>query len=235
MKSLVIIQARMGSNRLPGKTMKEIAGKPMLGYLVDTLKTAVLEEFIWVATSIKDENDSIRAFCNKEDIHCLSGSELDVASRYEEILKLVPDAEYFFRICGDTPYYGVELIKIGLNWIQNSEYDFHTSMPNKGYPMGCNLELFQSEFYLQHLNKFKSASNKEHVTSYFYENIDCFNANLVACDIEGYNYPDYKFSVDTEQDFEIAKQMLKKMKFQPWNYSILQKLKLQQSLKLKED
>ncbi len=231
MISIAILQARMGSDRLPGKTMMEIGGKPMIAYLVETLKKVLPAERIWMATSEREENDPIRDYCNKAGIHCFSGSEEDVASRYREILKKVPDADVFFRICGDTPYYGGELLGLGMDWIQNSKFDFVSSMPNKGYPMGCNLELFRSRFFLNHLSSFTTKAHKEHVTGFFYEHSERFNGKLVSCDVDGFRYSDYKFSVDTKSDLKLAELMLKEMHFEPWNYTIPQKLELQKRLK----
>jgi len=230
MKPIAILQARMGSDRLPGKTMMEIGGKPMIAYLVETLKKELPAERIWMATSEREENDPIRNYCKRAGIHCYSGSENDVASRYREILERVPDATCFFRICGDTPYYGAELLETGLNWLQNSEHDFVSSMPNKGFPMGCNLELFRSRFFLVHLKNFTTKAHREHVTGFFYENPEQFNCKLISCEIEGYNYHDYKFSVDTVSDLRLAEMMLEKMNYEPWNYTIPQKLELQKSL-----
>lgn len=231
MNSIAILQARMGSDRLPGKTMMKIAGKPMIAYLVDSLKKVIPAGRIWMATSERPENDPIRQYCKDAGIGCFSGSEEDVASRYQEILKRVPDADCFFRICGDTPYYGGELLKMGIDWIQNSDHDFVSSMPNKGYPMGCNLELFRSRFFLDHLKDFSTKAHREHVTGFFYEQPERFNGKLVSCNVDGYRYEDYKFSVDTESDLILAEKMLKEMHYKPWSYTIPQKLKLQKKLK----
>lgn len=235
MNTIAILQARMGSDRLPGKTMMKIGGKPMIAYLVETMKQVLPADQIWMATSERQENDPIRSYCVKAGIGCFSGSEEDVASRYREILKRVPDAECFFRICGDTPYYGGELLEMGMNWIQNSDFDFVSSMPNKGYPMGCNLELFKSRFFLDHQRAFKTKAHREHVTGFFYEKSEQFNGKLISCGVDGYRYHDYKFSVDTEEDLNLANNMLKEMDYKPWNYTIPQKLELQKKLKQIEE
>lgn len=230
MKSIAILQARMGSDRLPGKSMMTIGGLPLIGYLIETVKRYLPAEQIWMATSERQENDPIRNYSAEAGIRCLSGSEENVASRYGEILQAEPDATYFFRICGDTPYYGGELLQMGLERIQSSPYDFVSSMPNRGYPMGCNLELFNSRFYLDHLMAFSTNAHREHVTGYFYENPNRYHSTLISCMMEGYRYSDTKFSVDTRDDFLLAEKMLSAMNYKPWEFTIPEKIALQKEL-----
>ena len=102
-KYIVIIQARMGSSRLPGKSLKVIKGKPMLEHIVDGVESVFSKECIYVATSKEEQNQVIVDFCKRRDIGVLQGNEHNVASRYLEILKRELLCDYFFRICGDTP------------------------------------------------------------------------------------------------------------------------------------
>jgi spore coat polysaccharide biosynthesis protein SpsF (cytidylyltransferase family) len=72
------------------------------------------------------------------------------------------------------------------------------------------------------------------VTSYFYENLQLFKHKLIACTLPEYTYEQYKFSVDTSEDLRLAERMLEKMNYCPWDYSIEEKMKLQETL-LKQD
>lgn len=230
--NIVVIQARMGSSRLPGKSMMQVGGKPMLDYLIDTLLSVFSKEELIIATSKNTENNIIRDYANSKEIMCFSGDEENVASRYFLILSNHPTKKYLYRICGDSPYYDKEILEKGLRHIAASdELDFISSMPNKGYPMGCNLEVMKTELYLKHFPLFNKKEHFEHVTPYFYENKDSFRHILIACQVEGYAYEKYKFSVDTKEDFEIAKKMLESMNFEPWKYTIKEKFKMQEKLK----
>jgi spore coat polysaccharide biosynthesis protein SpsF len=229
--NIVIVQARMGSSRLPGKSMMLINNKPMLDYLIDTLLMVFETKDIYVATSINEENDVIRAYAENKIITCYSGDENNVASRYYEILKSQPSKKTLYRICGDSPYYDTEILNKGIEIMSNKNIDFASSMPNKGYPMGCNLEVIKTELFLQCYPKFNQKSHFEHVMPYFYENMGQFNNSLIGCEIEGYAYEKYKFSVDTEEDFKVAQEMLKRMDYNPWKYDISSKFEIQKKVK----
>lgn len=228
--SLIIVQARMGSSRLPGKTMMEIGGTPLLGYLINSLETVSKKDSIVVATSIGDENEPIRSYCSKIGINCFSGSELDVASRFYSILQEY-QPQYFHRICGDTPFYDQNLITQGNFQIQKEELDFVSSMPNKGYPMGCNMEVFDTKFYLDYIVSETNLAAREHVTAGIYQNLERFRYKLVTCPLENFNYSQFKFSVDTPEDFVMAQSMLEKMDYCPWNYTFLEKIQIQNQIK----
>jgi spore coat polysaccharide biosynthesis protein SpsF len=227
MRSLVIIQARMDSSRLPGKSMMTIGDAPMLDYLVESVVKVFAPTDVVIATSEKPGNDILREYAAKKGLACFSGSENDVASRYYEILSRHKAYDYFFRICGDTPYYDTSILHQGLRIIEEMHPEVISSMPNKGYPMGCNLEAFKTEVFLDNYAHISTPADKEHVTTYFYRNIDKFTNYLLYCDLEGYSYEKYKFSVDTVEDLELAKKMLKEMKYKPWEYTVAEKMDLQ--------
>jgi len=229
MSSIVIIQARMGSNRLPGKSLMEIGGKPMLDYLVETLLFHFPKEDIVLATSTNTENDPLRLYAKQKEIHCFSGDENNVASRYYEILQTNKDKDFFYRICGDSPYYDSEVIIKGKELLEKGNLDLVSSMPNKGYPMGSNLEAMRVKSFLEHYPQFNNAPHFEHVMPYFYENIHLFKSALIHTDYPSFSYNNYKFSVDTLEDFRRAQIILKEMDYCPWNYTFEQKLKLQEN------
>jgi spore coat polysaccharide biosynthesis protein SpsF len=216
----------MGSTRLLGKTFMDINGRPILDYLVETILTVFPKKSLIIATSNKPENDILREYALKKELACYSGDEYNVASRYFEILKNNRDKEYFFRMCGDSPYYDTEILRKGLEIIAKDRPDFVTSKPNLGYPLGCNLEVFKTKVFLENYPFFSEEKHFEHVTSYFYERIENFNYVLVRCPVPGYEYSKYQFSVDTPEDLERAKKMLELMNYEPCKFSIEEKFKL---------
>jgi spore coat polysaccharide biosynthesis protein SpsF len=230
-ENIVIVQARMGSSRLPGKSMMLIGEKPMLDYLIDTLLVVFNKKEIHLATSINAENNVIREYAKQKGIACFSGDENNVASRYFQILESHKEKKILFRICGDSPYYDPEILRKGLKLMNDNEMDFVSSMPNKGYPMGCNLEVIKTNLYLNAYSKFCLQSQFEHVMPYFYDNIEQFKYSLIECEEPEYSYDKYKFSVDTIEDFNTAQLMIEKMNFVPWKYSLKMKLQLQDKFK----
>ena len=231
MNYIVIIQARMGSNRLPGKSFYKINNRSLIDYLVESILHVTTKDKIFIATSENIENDILREYASEKGLTCYSGDEENVASRFKNILEAHPEVDYFFRICGDSPYYDGELLQNAVRKIEDNDLDILTSMSNKGYPMGCNVELLKKSMFLQNYSNFEIESHFEHVTGYFYENINSFKFEEINCGIDNYNYSDYKFSVDTKDDLELAKLMLFEMKYEPWNYSFNQKIEIQKKIK----
>lgn len=231
MENRVIIQARMGSSRLPGKSMQLIGDRPMLWYLLKAVKEVFSESEIVIATSEHSENDPIRQLAHDEGVGCYSGDENNVASRYYAILKdNQTDKGFMFRICGDSPYYDPEILRTGLSLVEEDNYDLVSSMPNKGYPMGCNLEVVRISDFLRGYEEFSESRHFEHVMPYFYDHMDSFQHALISCDYPEYSYDRFKFSVDDQEDFERATRMLEAMSFVPWKFSVLEKMKLLETI-----
>ena len=99
---VAIIQARMGSTRLPGKVLKEVTGKQLLMYQIERVKTSKLLDKIIVATSALPKDDVIADFCERNNIACFRGSENDVLSRYYECAKEF-QADIIVRLTADCP------------------------------------------------------------------------------------------------------------------------------------
>jgi len=106
----VIVQARMGSSRFPGKVMANLEGKPMLKFMLDRLRPLEDDGIdIWVATTTNDEDEIIaNALCHNEVIRCYCGSETNVLSRYKEIAR---DYDVIVRLTGDCPLVWAGLVR----------------------------------------------------------------------------------------------------------------------------
>jgi spore coat polysaccharide biosynthesis protein SpsF len=223
---LAVLQARMGSSRLPGKTMYEINGRPMIDYVLESLLTIFKKEQLIIVTSISSNNDPIRDYAFKNNISVYSGHEENVASRYFDVLNERNEISHMFRFCADTPLYDMSVVKKGLEVIGSSDVEVVTSIPNKGFPMGCNVEIITREVFMKGYSQFSKPEHFEHVMGYFYENKEEFNVQFVSCDAKDYSYEKVKFSVDTEEDLSMIISVLKKMNYNPLNYSFSDKFEL---------
>jgi spore coat polysaccharide biosynthesis protein SpsF (cytidylyltransferase family) len=203
MRTLVILQARQGSSRLPGKSMMPIAGRPMLAYTIESILQVAAPRDVYLATSQRPENELLRKLATRLGIQSLCGDESDVASRYVEILQREPDARYFQRVCGDSPLYDHRVLELGRQIASKSpDLQVVTSLPNRGYPQGMNLEMIERDAFLDGCQRFSKPGHFEHVTQYLYEHLHGFRHRLVHCAIPGYEYSKWKFSVDTREEFE---------------------------------
>ena len=104
-----VIQARMGSSRLPGKVLKTICGQPMLGWVVRRASRSRLISSMIVATTIDPRDDLIETFCKSEGIPCFRGSEFDVLDRYYQAAK-AQHADIVVRLTADCPLIDAALI-----------------------------------------------------------------------------------------------------------------------------
>jgi spore coat polysaccharide biosynthesis protein SpsF len=222
---LVIIQARMGSSRLAGKSLVEVGGKAMLEHVIDAALSVFPPRSIYVATTRAEEDQPIVNLCGQLGIKLFRGDVQNVASRYFEILKREPRCQYFFRVCGDTPLYDPELFRIGKRIVEEEDgrCEVVTSLPNKGYPMGQNLELLCARLFGQMYPDIRDSHHLEHVTSYFYEHLDTLTHRLVECDLPGYTYDKYKYSVDTVDDLPRIEHIFRRLSKPHYEHSLAEK------------
>lgn len=215
-KIICVIQARMGSTRLPGKSLKKIMGKPMLELIINNIiESKYISKYI-VATSNSIIDDEIYNLCNKLKIDCYRGSELDVLSRFE-IVSQKYNADLIIRLTGDNPFVEKCLIDDILeNYFKNFVgYDYVNNMDNSGYPYGLFVEIFRRVA----LDKLKNNINildREHVTRYFRNNKDKFKTGVIKTEKKfKYTY----LTVDNKKDFHNAEKIMKEIVNRKINYS----------------
>lgn len=219
---IIIIQARMGSTRFSGKSFHLINGTPSLEYLIQGLTAFFDKKKIIVATSINIENKIIRDFCSVNEINCFSGDEMNVASRFFEILSN-RKCEYFIRINGDSPLFcPYEL----LNFINSKKKskDFYSTVLFKSYPKGVNFEVVKSKIFLDNYSRFRKKEHFEHVTNYFYEYISSFSHENIFFKEKGYE--ELNFCFDTKEDLFFLEKMFNKMNIPHYNYKLKDKCEL---------
>ncbi|MBI3631445.1 MAG: glycosyltransferase family protein [Candidatus Staskawiczbacteria bacterium] len=200
----VIIQARMGASRLPGKVLMKIGKKTVLQWVVERIKMVPSVDGIIVATSDKKQDDLIEKFCKKNNIECFRGSEDDVLSRYFEASK-VCGADIILRITADCPFVDPviieEIIKIHLK----NKNDCTMNNTGSSYPRGSDVELFNFKSLEIAYLKAKKKYQREHVSPYIYEHPNLFKVEILEA--KGMlNRPTYRFCLDTKEDLaEIRK------------------------------
>jgi len=203
----IIIQARMGSSRLPGKIMMKVGEKSILDHVVGSLGKKFDTSAITIATSDSEGDDVIQEYCENRGLDIFRGSESNVASRFKAILELYPECTSFFRVCADGPLISTDTMLEALELIKRKS--IITSMPNKGFPMGMNIELFAKDLFLKSYPSFSNPGHFEHVTRYFYERLSEYEVGQIETNIDGFNYDSVKFSVDTKEDLDFISEIFK--------------------------
>jgi spore coat polysaccharide biosynthesis protein SpsF len=140
---IAIIQARMGSDRLPGKVLLPIMGKPMLWHVVNRTNQSRLLNKVVVATTKKSKDDIITEFCRKNGISCYRGEEFDVLDRYYKAAKLYK-ADIVVRITSDCPLVDPALLDKTIKaYIENMKsLDGASTALKRTYPRGLDIEVF---------------------------------------------------------------------------------------------
>ena len=222
MKIGAIVQARMSSQRFPGKVLHRIAGKPMLQYLLERLNRSDCLDAIVVATSTNKSDAPIADFCQERGVACYQGSLLNVASRFNEILDLY-GFDGFVRISGDSPLLDQRLIERALEIFLQNDFDLVTNVLKRTYPKGQSIELLRRETFQAAYKQMAEDLEFEHVTKYFYKNQNHFKIfNFES----GYHYGKIQFSVDTPQDMERVATIVAQMNRPHWAYTLDQILQI---------
>ncbi len=208
MKTIVIIQARMGSSRLPGKILKPLGKKDVLSYVVERCEKIVGVSDVVVATSTLAQDDIVEEWCKQKDIAYFRGSEEHVLSRYAQAAERY-NPDYVIRVTADCPYVDFQLASEMIRRMEESPSDFIKI--GGELPRGLAVELF-SFTALKYIEKHgKEQRHKEHVTYYAYENNHEFSWSYVALP-QGLSHPHLRITLDTEEDYELCQQIAEHFK-----------------------
>lgn len=218
MKVLCIVQARMGSERLPGKVMKEINGQPMISYTLNSLKKSRYIDEIVLATSTLEINNSLAEYVESINFNVFRGDEDNVLERY----KLATDkykGDVIIRVTGDCPLINPVIVDHIVTKFLMYDYDYvRLDVPNT-FQRGFDVEVFSKKALDSVYKKVCSKYNinnqeyqpfREHVTYYIYNHQDEFDVGYVKGEGKYFDNRNINLSVDTEEDFKRVEEILKK-------------------------
>ena len=209
MKVVAIIQARMGSTRLPGKIMKEILGKPVILWDLDRISLSKLIDEIVVAIPYGKENDvivdTIKEYNDK--IVTTRGSENDVLDRYYQAA-VQTNADVVVRITSDCPLIDPVVIDQVIKQFLDDDCDYCSNSVTRTYPRGLDTEVFSFKALEEAWNEATKDYEREHVTPYIIENQDKFKLLNVANDID---LSHLRWTLDTKEDFEFIDAVYKRI------------------------
>jgi len=209
MKIVAIIQARMGSTRLPGKVMKEILGKPVILWDLDRISLSKLIDEIVVAIPYEKENDVIADTIKEynDKIVTTRGSEDDVLDRYYQAA-VKTNADVVVRITSDCPLIDPVVMDQVIEQFLDNDCDYCSNLLIRTYPRGLDTEVFLFKALEEAWNEAKKDYEREHVTPYIIENPDKFKLLNVANDID---LSHLRWTLDTKEDFEFINVVYKRI------------------------
>lgn len=209
--TVAILQARMGSTRLPGKVLKEVAGKSILDHLVDRISPAKLVDQLIVATTTNVEDDAIEEWGNKKGVTVHRGSDWDVLDRFwgaANIAEAKPDT--IVRICCDNPLHSHKVVDFVVQAYQESGKDYFSNSNQAPDYLedGFDVEVFSYDALKAAQEKADLMSEREHVCPYIKKHFSCGWKKAEP----RYNF---KLSVDTPADFAMAERIFEELKDTP--------------------
>lgn len=190
-KVTAIIQARMGSTRLWGKSMAVIVGKPCLQRVIERVQLATKIEQIVVATSEEPQDDVIHYLCEKLRVNCFRGSETDVLHRYVGAADAF-DANPIVRVTGDCPLIDPGVLNALVDAYSSNFGHFVANNLERSFPLGLDAEVFSRELLGQ--AQIAEDYSAEHVTEWMRRQPDCINLRAPE-DLSG-----IRLTLDTRDD-----------------------------------
>lgn len=199
-----IIQAHMGSTRLPGKVLMDLGGEPMLSRVVKRTMRAQKIDKVIVATTTKPQDEVIVDLCRSEGWLWFCGSEEDVLDRYYQTAKKY-GSDIVVRITSDCPLIEPEIIDLVIDEFLKSQADYASnSFAPRTYPRGLDTEVISFAALKRAWQEDKNPAWREHVTPYIYRHPDKFKLCAVRNDRD-YSY--LRWTVDTAQDLELVRKI----------------------------
>lgn len=204
----IIIQARMGSERLPGKILKDYEGNTLLGHIISRLERLDYLAETVIATTVLQRDDVVEEFCRKNNIMCFRGSEKNVLERYYECAK-IKKFRHIVRMTGDNPF--PDIFELGrlISYHMESRNDFSENF--SVLPVGVGMEIMSFKALSVSLKNADLPKHFEHADEYILDHPELFKHGTLGVNRDK-NYPDVRLTVDTSEDYERACYILKKTK-----------------------
>jgi sialic acid synthase SpsE/spore coat polysaccharide biosynthesis protein SpsF (cytidylyltransferase family) len=194
---VAIVQARMGSTRLPGKVMREAAGEPLIGHLLDRLARCERLDQVVVATPVGDE--PLVGYLKERGATVYEGSERDVLERYVGAAK-EHEADVVVRITADCPLIDPVLVDQVVDFFLAGSFDYASNTLERGFPRGLDVEVMSRAALERAHAEAREADEREHVTLHIYRHPDRFRLGSF----------ERRLCVDTAEDFVRVERLLQK-------------------------
>jgi spore coat polysaccharide biosynthesis protein SpsF len=207
---IAIIQARMGSTRLPGKVLMEVDDRPLLAYQLDRILKSKKLDRVVVATSDLDKDDAIESFCKEYGVDCYRGSENDVMGRYYDCAILY-NPNIVVRMTADCPLIDPDIIDKLVRKFEDDNIDYcaNTVPPETStFPDGSDVEVFSMNALKRANIEVKDKHRREHVTFQFWQDKNYKSSQYS----QEKDWSKYRITVDYPEDFEVVSYIFNKLK-----------------------
>ena len=232
-RKVLIIQARMGSARLPKKTILELAGKPLVVRILERVKRVKNIDEIVLATSVLPQDDVLEDLAKSNNVKSFRGSHEDLVDRYYCAAKFF-NAKTILRLPADNPFPEPSEYDRLMKYFQSSGKDFVSNIlpfMQNGYANGIGVEIFTFDSLKYIWKNEKNPFKREHVALNYYDYINDkkppnshFSIGTIKCP-KKFSRPDIRLSVDTYEEYLKAKRIYDDLYFKDKNFSFTDVIK----------
>lgn len=225
-KIVAIVEARMSSTRLPGKTLKKILGKPMLVHLLERLKRAKTVNEVIVATSTEPDDAAIEKAAASIGVRTFRGSLNDVLGRVVAAARFA-EADIIVEITGDCPLVDPDIVDTIVNKYLEGGLDYVSNVLEGSYPAGMDVQVFSAKVLEEVSRLSNDPEEREHGSWLIYRNPEKTKYKLlnVKCSKEQFN-PNLRLFVDYPKDFEFVTKIYENLYPAKPSFGIADMLKL---------
>jgi len=212
MKTVAIIQARMGATRLPGKVLKLLCGEPVLGHVIRRVKAASRLDAVVVATTVSPADDVVGAECLRSGAGCFRGSEQDVLLRYYGAAQMA-GAELIVRITADCPLYDPTLLdRMLTDWARSDHTgatpDCMSNVIERSFPRGLDTEIVTFAALERTHREAAQPYEREHVIPYIYQHPNLFRLRSYR---EEPDLSGHRWTLDTPEDWQLIEAVYREL------------------------
>ncbi len=228
----IIIQARMGSSRFPGKVLENLGEKPVLQWVTDTCSKISLATKIIVATSDNSQDDVIEKWCSDNNITCFRASETDVLARFYLAAKAF-SAKIIMRITADCPLIDPAIADEVLHLVCSGDADYASNISPPTWPDGLDCEAISFKTLEIAHKEAKSKYDREHVTCFVRANqhrFRCLNVTAPAPRLS-----EHRWTVDTQEDLAYLSTLVSACKGRVSTWRLIQVANLAKQPKLERN
>lgn len=214
MKVVAIIQARMGSTRLPGKVLQDAEGETVLARCINRVRRSRLMHEVLVATTDRLVDDVIVEECKRYDVPVFRGDQDDVLDRYFQAAQRAK-ADIVVRITSDCPLIDPEITDKTIASFLEIKPDYASNAIVRTYPRGLDTEVMTFDALTRAWQRASKQYEREHVTPYIYEHPSEFKVLSVTGEVD---YSSHRWTVDTPEDLALVRAIYSGLKARP-NFS----------------
>ncbi len=211
MKTVLIIQARMQSSRLPGKVLMPLSGKPMLEWVITRAEQSQVINDCMVATTVDAADDPIEHWCAENEVPVYRGSQFDVLDRYYHAAQQA-GADVIIRVTADCPLIDPALIDRLFAFYVKEQADFAANrLPppwHRTYPIGLDAEIVSMDMLEMAWKNAEEKYEREHVMPWFYDTPGRCKVSILD---NPEDYGMHRWTVDTPEDYAMMQTLFEKL------------------------